>query len=83
MSSLSLKHAGDWLQVVPSPPLGLLLRAPEFKSAVLYRLGVPVFQREGPCVAYGQASDKHGDHAIACAARGERISRHNHLRDAL
>ena len=54
MSSLGIKHAGDWLNVVPNPSLGLLLRAQEFRSAVMYRLGVPMFQREGPCVACGQ-----------------------------
>ena len=76
-------HAGDWLHVVPSPSLGLQLRAQEFRVSVLYRLGEPVFDKEGPCVACGQLSDRHGDHAVGCASRGERISRHNHLRDAL
>merc|ERR1719427_2229477 len=28
-------------------------------------------------------SDKEGDHAISCGSDGERISRHNHLRDHL
>ena len=27
--------------------------------------------------------DRWGDHAVGCASQGERISRHNHLRDAL
>ena len=44
---------------------------------------MPVFQSDGSCVACGQDSDKYGDHAIACASQGERIARHNHLRDAL
>ena len=30
-----------------------------------------------------QPSDKIGDHAIACGSEGERIARHNHLRDHL
>ena len=34
-------------------------------------------------MACGQHSDKFGDHAVGCASQGERISRHNHLRDAL
>ena len=83
MASLGLSHAGDWLHVVPSPSLGLHLRAAEFRTAVLYRLGMPIFQVEGACVACGQPSDRYGDHAIACGSQGERIARHNHLRDAL
>ena len=38
---------------------------------------------EGPCIACGQISDTLGDHAVSCASRGERISRHNPLRDAI
>ena len=69
--------------MVPCPALGLQLRPPEFRTAVLYRLGMPLFPAEGPCVACGRLSDVNGDHAISCASQGERISRHNHLRDAL
>ena len=84
LASLSLAHSGDWLNVVPSVSLGLQLRPAEFRVAVLYRLGMPIFQMEGPCVGRGTSfSDKYGDHAISCACQGERISRHNHLRDAL
>ena len=43
-----------------------------------------VFDRDGPCIAgYGQISDKIGDHSVGCASCGERIARHNYLRDAL
>ena len=83
LNSLTLPHAGDWLQVVPCPALGLQLKAQELRISCLYRLGAPVFPGEGPCVACGQQSDSLGDHAVGCASRGERISRHNHLRDAL
>ena len=81
--SLPKSHAGDWLTVVPSPGLGLLLRSPEFVAALRYRLGQPIFSRDGPCPACGKQSDKMGDHAMNCAWQGERIARHNCLRDAL
>ena len=84
LASLSLAHTGDWLNVVPCAALGLQLRAAEFRVAVLYRLGMPIFQTDGPCVGCDLVrSDRHADHAISCARQGERISRHNHLRDAL
>ena len=85
LSSLSIKdsHAGDWLTVNPCPGLGLLLRPPEFVAAVRYRLGHPIFTSDGPCPACKQFSDKLGDHALNCAWQGERIARHNWLRDEL
>ena len=41
LNSVSLPHAGEWLQVVPSPSLGLQLWPAEFRTSVLYRLGMP------------------------------------------
>ena len=83
LASLSLRHAGDWLNTPPLTALGLHLRAAEFALAVKYRLGVPVFNTEGPCPACLRPSDTLGDHALCCGTGGDRISRHNHLRDAL
>ena len=50
LASLSIKdsHAGDWLTVIPSPGLGLLLRPPEFVAAARYRLGHQIFTSDGP-----------------------------------
>ncbi len=83
LASLGLPHAGDWLYVVPSPALGLHLRAQEFTTAIKYRLGCPVYLRAGPCPACNKPSDVLGDHAMCCGSNGERIARHNALRDAL
>ena len=83
MGSLGMPHAGDWLNVVPSPILGLHLRPSEFRYSCLYLLGAPFFQEEGPCTACQAPSDRFGDHAISFGVAGERIARHNHLRDAL
>ena len=85
MNSLSIpgSHAGDWLTVVPSPGLGLRLQPAEFVVALRHRLGHPIFSSDGPCPACGQASDRLGDHAMNCAWNGERIARHNALRDTL
>ena len=85
LASLSIKnsHAGDWLTATPLPSLGLLLKPPEFVAAMRYRLGHPVFGTDGPCPACGQPSDSKGDHALNCAWQGERIARHNALRDTL
>ena len=81
--SLSLPYAGAWLNVIPCPALGLHLRPTEFTVSVKYRLGINLFQSEGKCTACPHQSDRRGDHAISCGYEGERIARHDHLRNAL
>ena len=49
--SISLDHAGDWLNTPPLIALGLHLRPVEFVLVVKYRLGLPVFVQSGPCPA--------------------------------
>ena len=83
IASLGLQHAGDWLNVIPSPVLGLHVRPQEFRYSVLYRLGAPIYPSAGPCPACKRDSDRYGDHAIVCGSHGERIARHNQLRDAV
>ena len=83
LKSLGLPHAGDWLSVTPQSALGLHLRPPEFVPALKYRLGLPIYSSEGPCPACSAPSDCMGDHALGCAKRGDRIARHDQLRDVL
>ena len=59
------------------------LRAKEFTAAVKYRLGIAVYPYDEPCIACGEGSDKFGDHSIGCGKEGERIYRHNVIRDAI
>ena len=77
--------AADWLNAIPNPALGLHLRKTEFLTGVKLRLGLPVFREEGPCPASRckANSDVFGIHAISCAYGGERIAKHQHLRDAV
>ena len=83
LASLGLPHAGSWLSVVPSPSLGLHLRAAEFIPVLKYRLGIPLYSSDGPCPACSQPSDRMGDHSLGCGKTGDRIARHNMLRDVL
>ena len=83
LASLSLPHTGDWLNCPPIPALGLHLRSAEFVTAVKFRLGLSVYEREGPCPACSRPSDILGDHGMCCGTGGERIARHNFLRDAI
>ena len=83
LNSLSLPHAGAWLEAVPIPALGLYLQPSEFVLAMRYRPGCPVYDRSGPCPACQRHSDVLGDHAMCCAHQGERITRRNAIRDAI
>ena len=83
LASLSLAHSGDWLTCAPVRSLGLHLRPPEFVLAAKYRLGLPIYQTEGPCPACLRPMDKFGDHALSCCVGLGRVSRHNSIRDAL
>ena len=81
LASLGLPRAGSWLLPAPIPALGLRLLPQEFTIMVRYRLGCKVYEREGPCPACHQPSDIFGDHALSCGHWGERITRHNSIRD--
>ena len=83
LNALTLPHCGDWLNALPNPYLGLALHDQEFRLAAQYRLGLPVYDDASPCPSCTRPSDIFGDHAISCATDGERIFRHDRLRDAI
>ena len=83
INSLGLPNSGAWLNVLPSPSLGLQLKSAEFTVCVKYRLGLQIFPYEGVCVACPAPSDTRGDHAVSCGCGGERTYRHNSIRDCL
>ena len=83
LNSLTLPYAGSWLLTPPIAVLGLHLRPTEFTLATRYRLGINVYDSDGPCPACQQFSDAKGDHALCCGHYGERITRHNTIRDHL
>ena len=81
--STSLPHSGDWLRVIPSPALGLHLQDWEFHLCLQYWLGVPMVEEGSQCPLCLDATDPFGDHFIACGGNGDRILRHNSVRDVL
>ena len=81
--SSSLPHAHDWLNVIPSPSLGLHLQDREFRSCLAYWLGVPLHNDHFVCPECHNTADPFGDHQIGCGGNGDRISRHNAIRDII
>ena len=82
--SLSLPQSGAWLTAVPIPALGLHLQPNEFRAALKYRLGVPLYDSDKRCPYCKSAIlDIIGDHAVSCHGRGDIISRHDRVRDRI
>ena len=70
----------------PFVPFQLLACFETFFTYFTKHLGMPLlmamkFNQAGPCPACLQHSDCYGDHALCCGHWGERITRHNSIRD--
>ena len=81
--SSSLPHAGDWLNVIPSAALDLRIHHQEFRYSLKYWLGVPLYGNTYQCPECGRNADTMGDHQVGCGGIGDRIARHNNIRDVL
>ena len=81
--STSIRHAGDWLNVVPSSALGLHLQDREFRLCLKYWLGLQIFEEDRRCPVCLLVADQFGDHHVGCGGNADRIFRHNSLRDAV
>ena len=86
----SMPHASDWLIAPPIPGLGLGLQSEVFRTALKFRLGVPLFDAPCPCLsldsdgeACGSEMDVFGDHALCCHHGPSLVFRHNNVRDVL
>ena len=75
--STSIRHAGDWLNVVPSSALGLHLLDREFRLCLQYWLGLQMFEEHPRCPVCHSTSDHFGDHHVGCGGNADRIFRHN------
>jgi len=51
MLASTMAHASDWLLAPPIPGLGLALGSDCFRTAVKFRLGMPLFSEPFPCTA--------------------------------
>ena len=83
LRSTALPKAGVWLTAMPSPVLGLHLRDTDCRNSLRYWLGVPIFSPSTSCSSCEKTTDVHGDHQVGCGEDGDRIHRHNLIRDTL
>jgi len=90
MLSCTMPHASDWLLAPPIHGLGLGLQSDVFRTALKFRLGMPLFSEPFPCPALsaegkvcGTEMDVFGDHAPCCHNGPSLLFRHNNVRDIL
>ena len=54
-----------------------------FRLALQRRLRMPLWDRDTACSMCGEVLDRWGDHALACCCGGDRVLRHNAIRDVV
>src|SRR3954470_372087 len=83
LNRLDSPHANAWLSARPSTVDGkdTILPPKIFRTAVRRLLGQPVYSNSTPCPLCEQNMDVYGDHALCCKKSGDRITRHNRLRN--
>ena len=81
--SCSIPHAGDWLNAIPSRALGLHFLDREYCVCLQYWLGLPIFSESSRCSICHVSADRYGDHHVGCGSNGDRIFRHDSIRDAV
>jgi hypothetical protein len=71
MTACSMPHASEWLLAPPIAGLGLGLQSDVFRTALKFRLGMPLFDEPFPCPTLSNAGaacdaqmDVFGDHAL-------------------
>jgi hypothetical protein len=90
MLCCTMPHASDWLLAPPIHGLGLGLQSDVFRTALKFRLSLPLFSEPFPCPALthegkvcGDQMDIFGDHAPCCHNGPSLLFRHNNVRDIL
>jgi hypothetical protein len=83
LSRLDSPHANAWLTARPSVMDGndAILPPKVYRTAVARLLRQPVYSNSAPCPFCQQTMDIYGDHSLCCKKNGDRITRHNRLRN--
>ena len=80
---LQQEGAGAWPHAFPNDALGLHVVTPLFRTMVRLRLRLPIADSDMACPLCDGTSDSFGDHARVCPCGGDRVKRHNQLRNIL
>lgn len=74
--------AGAWL-TAPASRDTREIDEPLYRICAQRRLRVPIFNGDEICPLCGAPMDRFGDHALVCPCGGDRVIRHNSIRDQL
>ena len=69
--------------MLPSPGLGLHLHSKEFWLCLRYWLGLPLFAVSSACPQCLRPADTFGDQQVGCGGNGDRVVRHDALRNVI
>ena len=85
LRSMSSKHAGSWISVIPSVSLKLNFKPAAYIILIKWWLGLPVSptDRIYACKKCGTTLDPLGYHALTCRHGSDLICRHNIIRDTI
>jgi hypothetical protein len=81
LRAVSMEGASDWMGAVPTPWNKMQPR--EVSTTLCLRLGLPVYAADRLCPCNKAICDLLGYHALSCAQYGDRVLRHNTLRDVV
>jgi hypothetical protein len=82
-NSYTQMFASSWLHARPIKVNNLYLNDAEFRVAILQRLGIPLFPISSDCPNCDKSLDPFGYHALTCKRSGEKVRRHNSIRDII
>ena len=77
-----LPGAAAWLTTCPAKD-GRSIDGPLFVVALRRRLRIHIFDSETACPCCGDILDVWGDHCLTCSCAGNRVIRHNSVRDVV
>jgi hypothetical protein len=78
--SCSMPHACAWIRALPSGRNKFSCL--EWSTSMKRWLGIPIFNQDHLCATcQNQVMDIYGHHACVCPVKGDRIKRHNIIRD--
>lgn len=75
--------SGLWLNVLPNSGFGFELPDADFRCAIRYRLGIPLYAAPSTCPDCKGLLDTFGDHTIICGQSGDIHTRHESLKRVL
>ena len=71
-----------WLTTTPASP-DTHIPSHLFRTALRRRLRMPIWDGDTACGLCGEVLDRWGDHAICCSGGGDRVLRHNAVRNVV